>query len=397
MFLPNNLDSKLAYFVEIKLYSGRFYMHPASRFFRTGLCSGLAALLLLASGCAEKAVYTPDPSAVPTAAPVIEESSGSVAAEIPVTPSPLPTDTPTPVPTDTPSPSPSSTPRPYADKFLEAGASPELTETSYRTEDAAIFIEQLSDTEHKYGKEDILYFLADIYLEDVTRLRGAFTREDFTRYHYVEDVSEFAQRFDAVAAISGDFIRFRDTGLCMRNGVWYRQKPDPRRDVCVLTREGVMETYTAQELDLEGLLQREDLWHVIGFGPVLLDEQGQARTTFNTTVSGTNPRAVLGYYGPGHYCFLFVEGRTKSSQGITMEALSRLCQDLGMTRAFNLDGGETAALYFNGAIQNSKSRSTRPIHDLLYIGYTSPEPEASETPAATAPGESLPPDTAPED
>ena len=213
----------------------------------------------------------------------------------------------------------------------------------------------------------------------------------------MEDVSEFAQRFDAVAAISGDFIRFRDTGLCMRNGVWYRQEPDPRRDVCVLTREGVMETYTAQELDLEGLLQREDLWHVIGFGPVLLDEQGQARTTFNTTVSGTNPRAVLGYYGPGHYCFLFVEGRTKSSQGITMEALSRLCQDLGMTRAFNLDGGETAALYFNGAIQNSKSRSTRPIHDLLYIGYTSPEPEASEAPAATAPGESLPPDTAPED
>ena len=307
-------------------------MHPASRFFRTGLCSGLAALLLLASGCAEKAVYTPDPSAVPTAAPVIEESSGSVAAEIPVTPSPLPTDTPIPAPTDTPTPSPSPTPRPYADKFLEAGASPELTETSYRTEDAAIFIEQRSDTEHKYGKEDILYFLADIYLEDVTRLRGAFTREDFTRYHYVEDVSEFAQRFDAVAAISGDFIRFRDTGLCMRNGVWYRQEPDPRRDVCVLTREGVMETYTAQELDLEGLLQREDLWHVIGFGPVLLDEQGQARTTFNTTVSGPNPRAVLGYYGPGHYCFLFVEGRTKNSQGITMEALSRLCQDLGMTR-----------------------------------------------------------------
>lgn len=169
----------------------------------------MAALLLLASGCAEKAVYTPDPSAVPTAAPVIEESSGSVAAEIPVTPSPLPTDTPTPAPTDTPTPSPSPTPRPYADKFLEAGASPELTETSYRTEDAAIFIEQRSDTEHKYGKEDILYFLADIYLEDVTRLRGAFTREDFTRYHYVEDVSEFAQRlmplrpFPATLSASG--------------------------------------------------------------------------------------------------------------------------------------------------------------------------------------------------
>ena len=61
-------------------------------------------------------------------------------------------------------------------------------------------------------------------------------------------------------------------------------------------------------------------------------------------MQSANPRSVLGYYEPGHYAFLVVDGRTKESKGVTMQELSQLCETLGFARAYNLDGGRSSVL-----------------------------------------------------
>ena len=83
-----------------------------------------------------------------------------------------------------------------------------------------------------------------------------------------------------------------------------------------------------------------------------------------------NPRCAIGYFEPGHYCFVVVDGRRPGySNGVTMKMLSRLMYDLGCTVAYNLDGGASAQMYWNGDIYNYPSGNGRTISDIVYIAF----------------------------
>jgi exopolysaccharide biosynthesis protein len=67
-----------------------------------------------------------------------------------------------------------------------------------------------------------------------------------------------------------------------------------------------------EEIDRGALLAEIEsgkVWQIFYFGPMLLDEEGHAMKKFNSDVNPVNPRSVIGYYEPGHYCFLVVDGR----------------------------------------------------------------------------------------
>ncbi len=75
-------------------------------------------------------------------------------------------------------------------------------------------------------------------------------------------------------------------------------------------------------------------------GGAILVENGKALTTFSHTVDGYNPRSAIGTDESGKILYLVaVDGRQKSSRGLTMEELARLMQSLGCFTAVNLDGG----------------------------------------------------------
>ena len=79
--------------------------------------------------------------------------------------------------------------------------------------------------------------------------------------------------------------------------------------------------------------------------------------------ASANPRTVIGYYEPGHYCFLVVNGRG-DERGLEMMELAQLCADMGMTAAYNMDGGQTSGMYFNGKTYGPCGRDTA---DIVYI------------------------------
>ena len=96
--------------------------------------------------------------------------------------------------------------------------------------------------------------------------------------------------------------------------------------IMVIGASGFIGTYTTEQL-----IADENIWHVFGFGPNLLDENGQPKTEFNSKVTTSNHRCAIGYYEPGHYCFLFVQGDRKQAEntGLTLEELSRFMFNLG--------------------------------------------------------------------
>lgn len=247
---------------------------------------------------------------------------------------------------------------PFAAHFSDE---PNRTERSYIGRSISVTVQSYA-VDKTYGRH-VTYHVADIYVRDVTAIRAEAARGDFGT-HETRPVKEIAQRVGALIAIGGDSYTRGKNSFVIRNGVLYRDKPIENTDLCILYRDGTMETkqwgtFTVQEI------VDADPWQVWGFGPALLDENGKSME-IQHELMGHNPRTAIGYYEPGHYCFVVVDGRGESV-GVTLHSLSRLMEDLGCKVAYNLDGGASALLYWDGAIVSSPCSETRVIGDIIYL------------------------------
>ena len=154
----------------------------------------------------------------------------------------------------------------------------------------------------------------------------------------------------------------------MRNGELYMEE-QTIYDICVLYYDGTMETYRADDYKVEDVLAREP-YQVWKFGPVLLDENGKACTSFNATgpIQDVNPRTGIGYYEPGHYCFVVVDGRQSAySVGMRIGRFAQLFEELGCKAAYNLDGGRSSVMVFQQSYFNHPYLNGRNAGDILLI------------------------------
>lgn len=334
--------------------------------------TGLLALCLLC-GCKENKQDNGEIVSVTPTAPTVAEVVLTPASTLAPTQEPTPEPTPTPVPTALPMLPELPNPvgllgQKYKERFTREVV---YTDTSYTSPTISLSWEETYDTE-TFGKP-ITYFVVDIYVQDVKQIRTAFAKnERFSpiKYGTLEDISK---QVNAVVAISGDYAAWRKKGLVIRNGEVIRTSLDNTRDVGVLYADGTFQCYEINEVPLEEILAN-DPWQSWCFGPSLLTAEGEPKTKFNSGVTATNPRAAFGYYEPGHYCFVLVDGRAGAySKGVTMSELSQIVHTLGCTAAVNLDGGATARLSWNHKLVNQPSK-LRTLHDIIYVGqYTSEE------------------------
>ena len=214
----------------------------------------------------------------------------------------------------------------------------------------------------------ITFYVADVLVQNINLLKTAFAKGTYNA-HGVKNMAAIAKANNCIIAISGDFSSWHKNGLIVRNGELVRNQKYTW-DLCVLYQDGVMETYQPGEMPIEDIVAMNP-WQSWHFGPELLDHSGQPKTKFNTNVSGRNPRAVIGYYEPGHYCFVVVDGRQgKYSGGLSMKELSKLMYSLGCTRAYNLDGGATAHMSWKNTVINSPSKD-RKVHDIICVSFPS--------------------------
>ena len=132
---------------------------------------------------------------------------------------------------------------------------------------------------------------------------------------------------------------------------------------------------------LQNVLLTLTLWlgvSAVAFGQtangVVVDAQGQPipdeQLNTSKNIRRANPRAGIGYYEPGHYCFVVVDGRTDDASGLTLEQFSQLFADLGCKAAYNMDGGRSAEMYYNGSVLNDPYKGGRSVSDCLIIRET---------------------------
>lgn len=284
------------------------------------------------------------------------------------------------IPTET-EPAPTEPPRiltEWQKKFAEHFSEETVwTENSYKSPNVSITIETKTVGE---GASKSVYHVADIYIASMDNF-ATYTANGEMRYWGTQDVVKMSQASDALIAISGDFLTYQSQGFLMRNGEIY-QETSNLDSVCVLFADGTMETYDEKTYDIQELKDRGAV-QVWSFGPVLLDENGHVREKYKmpTAVSYPNPRSAIGYYEPGHYCFVVVDGRQDGySKGLNMPNLARIFEELGCTAAYNLDGGGSAVMVFNHERFSRQSNGAdRGLGDILLIRETVPTAAEEET------------------
>lgn len=241
--------------------------------------------------------------------------------------------------------------------FLEKDQK-EQTETVYKSENVRVEL-----TYHDI--DDLRYYVQDIYVRKIDYFKTAFA-EDTYGTGFNEHPVDIAVNNNAICAISGDYYGARRKSAVIRNGVLYRD--NTYNDVCVLYHNGVMRVIDENDFDgqqeiLNGAYQAWD------FGPNLLDKYGKAITKFNSRISSENPRCAIGYYEPGHYCFVVVDGRgANDSDGLTLAELAKLFEDMGCKAAYNLDGGKTACMVmYDTMINEHLGTDCRDSSDIVMI------------------------------
>ena len=243
----------------------------------------------------------------------------------------------------------------FAHKYSASGTV--QTDSSYQSANVNISIQKVQE-------DGLAYFVADLYVRSLDHLRTSLAFDTYGS-GCRQSVHDMAEQSDAILAITGDYYGNQSRGVVIRNGTVYRKTTNG--DVCVLYLDGTLQTYDKKAFSIDQALEK-GVYQAWSFGPRLLDD-GQPMTKFNTSVGRENPRAAIGYYEPGHYCFVVVDGRQRGySRGMTMEELSQLFYRLGCSDAYNLDGGQTAQMYFAGSIINQPHNGGRDVSDIVYIG-----------------------------
>ncbi len=218
------------------------------------------------------------------------------------------------------------------------------------------------------GADQVTYYVADVKVSNIAYLRTGFASGEYGK-NIRESVQDMANDYNAILAMSGDYYGNSDTSLVIRNGVLYRNDI-VGTDICVLFTDGTMKTYSPDEFDVDEVVAA-GAWQAWNFGPSLLDDNGDIASSFNTTsyLSSENPRAAIGYIEPGHYMFVTVDGRNEGySRGVTLSELAGIMSSLGCKVAYNLDGGKSSAMVYDGEYVNQPADGGRTISDIIYIG-----------------------------
>ncbi|MBR1393518.1 MAG: phosphodiester glycosidase family protein [Ruminococcus sp.] len=234
--------------------------------------------------------------------------------------------------------------------------------------------DNISVTVSEYNVNDTVVYVADVQLSSAQYLKTAFADDTYGR-NVTAPTSDTAEANNAILAINGDYYGARQSGYVIRNGILYRDTGSSDTDVLCIYADGHFEITNSGEKSAQQLID-EGVWQAFSFGPALVRE-GEVAVTASQEVGkamASNPRTAIGIVDDLHYLLVVSDGRTTESEGLSLRELAEFMQSLGVTTAYNLDGGGSSTMYYNGQVINNPTTSGRSIKersvsDIVYIGY----------------------------
>lgn len=240
------------------------------------------------------------------------------------------------------------------------------TASAYEDDTKSISIET-------YERNNTQIHVATVKIKGNVSIKTALADETYGR-NVTAKTSTTAKSVNAVLAINGDYYGARDAGYVVRNGQLLRsESQNASQEDLVIYKDGSFGIIkegdiTAQQLVDNGAMQ------VLSFGPALI-ENGQIAVDSSDEVGkamASNPRTAIGIIDDNTYVFVVSDGRTRESKGLSLKQLAEFMKELNVTTAYNLDGGGSSTMYFNGQIinkptTNGRNIEEREVSDIVYL------------------------------
>ena len=251
----------------------------------------------------------------------------------------------------------------------QAAKTATVTDSSYKDDNISV---NLSET----TVNNTQVYVADITLSSSDYLKTAFAQNAYGT-NVTAKTSVTAADNNAILAVNGDYYGANSTGYVIRNGVVYRDtvREDSSNGDLAIYKDGSFKVIYEDQISAEQLVN-DGVVNLLAFGPALV-ENGEIAVDTNTEVGqamASNPRTAIGIIDENHYIIIVSDGRTSESEGLSLYQLAEVMKSYGAKTAYNLDGGGSSTLYFNGQVINKPTTggnkiSERAVSDIVYIGY----------------------------
>jgi len=270
----------------------------------------------------------------------------------------------------------SAAPAPRADGYTDEG---------YSDESITVTME----TRHE---NNVIWRIAWVEIKDPSQLRitlaGDFNKKGVYTSTKTAKVKAMAQKSNAVVALNGDYFADDQVKRCFEFRMFQPvnskvPKTNKTKDILIIDELGNFHTFIKSKgitVDKKAKLNEKlqdmitaegvegKILHAFTFGPALVQQGEQLimDKNYGYNPNGREPRTAIGQMGPLSYVMVVAEGRG-DSVGVTHQELADFMFLLGCQEAYNLDGGGTAAMYYNGDYYNDLAGSERAVSDIIYF------------------------------
>ena len=256
-----------------------------------------------------------------------------------------------------------------AEAASKAAETATVTDTSYSDDNISVTL-----TEKTVSKTQV--YIADVTVSSSKYLKTAFAQNTYGN-NVTAKTSETAANNNAILAVNGDYYGANTTGYVIRNGVVYRDtvREDSSNGDLAIYKDGSFKIVYEDQVSADQLV-KDGVVNLLAFGPSLV-ENGEIVVDTNSEVGqsmSSNPRTAIGIIDENHYIIIVSDGRTSESEGLSLYQLAEIMKSYSVKTAYNLDGGGSSTLYFNGQVinkptTNGNTISERSVSDIVYIGY----------------------------
>ena len=210
----------------------------------------------------------------------------------------------------------------------------------------------------------IPYWVAVVQTTNASQLKSALSYGTYGGAR--QTTSSAVSSNGGVIGINGSAFSYQTgkpspLGMCIKNGVIYGNY-HTSYSVMAVKNDGTI--YTPKMGLLGDVLLKAGVKDTYNFGPVLI-KNGKAQPAWAETAK-YYPRTAVGMVKPGKYVLLVTDTGTYS--GLNHWDLVNIFNSYGCQYAYNLDGGGSVTMYYNGKVMNRLINNyERPCGDFLYF------------------------------
>lgn len=223
----------------------------------------------------------------------------------------------------------------------------------------------------------------EVKIADASQFRRKLT-EDYYGSSVNQYTTQMAASVNAVTAMNADYYMFRTYGIVVYQGEVYRYETscdtlfiDENGDFSFMRRFDNPGQEATQQFVYENHIQFS-----LSFGPVLIENGEVQHLTDNYGGLGEMnmeySRAAIGQYDTLHYLYMAVSHSNDGTPRATVNQFADIIATKNLRHAYNLDGGQTGEVVFNGKPYNHIDfGNERLLSDCIYFCTAIPESEVN--------------------